>query len=201
MKRSIAICLGLVGALALGLIVGRVDWTGAGRSRDLLVVERIQQIGSLRTVRHTQSQLVKAESHQSPSAPWSLAPGASQIVASLTRNEAWITAETQVEAGVDLSQVRVDPAPEEIVVTLPQATVYEPIIRPRLEASRAGWLWRDNAIALKAAGLAKEQAEAGAIQAGIEKQALEGAQTQLTALIGSFDARPIRFVLPKTQQS
>ena len=114
-------------------------------------------------------------------------PGINGLYTWATHNEALLTVDGTVEAGInlaklsqsDVSQVKLADGTTRWRVHLPPVTVYRANITPNVEASRSGLLWRDNNIVPKAQIEAEQMFRAKAEQAGIRKQAQDGAVAQL----------------------
>ena len=193
MKRStkVVTAIGVVGAFAAGYLSSRPatsqPWSGPA------VLQSIQAMGQLRTVRHTYQQVFEVETAEEAEPTLAVFPGVSAVVHAATRNTALVSATGTVDAGVDLSRISVEFAPNETIVALPAVDVYSPDIRLHVHTQRSGVFWRDNNIAPTGESEARSRFRSLAIQAGIKNEATKFAQAKLADLL-SGRGKPVRFV-------
>lgn len=207
MKRSrlgsIALACVVLGAGYAGFQIG--NWraesavTEAQRVTPLpLVLSRIQSMGELRTASYTYQNVFEFETSKRANEAVRWVPGVDSLVQSATRNRALVTVHGDVEAGIDLEQVqcryrRTPMGQDVLVVSLPRPEVYEPVVRTHVHAARAGVLWADDNLAIKAQSDASRRMVAEGKAQGIEEQASREAEARLRALLKPLVEVPIEF--------
>ena len=143
-----------------------------------MVLEKVQALGDLHTVKHTYQQVFSQETSH-PVADWATyIPGAASLVASTTKNTALITMKAEVEAGVDLSKAKMVGK----TLVLPKPQIYTPTMQGKLHDHKSGLLWRDDNIAFTAEDQARMNAVRAAKKGGILKMAADEATSRVTKL-------------------
>jgi hypothetical protein len=175
----------LVPVLAVGIGIGSL-WSAKKSSPAPVapILQQVRALGELRTARYTYQTVFEHTTSREPEAWVRYVPGGESLVHAATRNEALVSAHATVDAGVDLRHATVERAGDRLVVTLPRAQVYEPVVRARVHDAERGWFWRDENIGLKAAETAGEQIVDNARRQGIRKRAETEAVTRVRALVG-----------------
>jgi Protein of unknown function (DUF4230) len=182
----------VAGAFGAGYLMSRTastpPWSGPA------VLQSIQAMGQLRTVRHTYQQVFEVETAEEAEPTLAVFPGVSAVVHAATRNTALVSATGTVDAGMDLARVSIQFAPNETIVALPAVDVYSPDIRLHVHSQRSGVFWRDNNIAPTGESQARTRFRSLAIEAGITDEATKVAQAKLSdLLIGR--GKPVRFIV------
>jgi hypothetical protein len=144
-----------------------------------LILRQVQSLGELHTARYAYENVYEHHTHLRPQGVLAVFPGASSIALAATRNSALVSADGTVEAGVDLSQARI----EANQIVLPRARMYEPQVHAKLHQVRRGMFWRDENLALDAVGDAKERMAGAAREQGILSEAEKNAVAQVRRLV------------------
>jgi hypothetical protein len=181
-KRLSLFAMVAVAALAVGFLLGRPTSSSGEEPQPQpmpLVLERVQALGELHTARYTYQNVFEHRTSRRPEAWTQYVPGVPQLVTASTRNSALLGVTGYVEAGIDLSQARV----EDDALILPAPKVYRPHVDAKVHRHRAGMFWSDPNIALKAVGLTEARLKTAAVEQGILEQAKSNAEAQLLALL------------------
>jgi hypothetical protein len=161
-----------------------------------VVASRIQAIGELRTARSHSVHLERVESTWEAPAGLQALPGASAVVAALTKNEALVSVVGQVDAGIDLRRARVEREGKEYVVVLPKAQVFRPSASGRLEHHKAGLFWRDEHLSLRGLDEGSARLAQSARESGLTARAEKEAESLIQSLAqkGGWGPVVVRFV-------
>jgi hypothetical protein len=155
------------------------------------LVESVRDLGFLESKELNLQESFSFATHKQP-ADWAAAiPGASSLVESATKNEIWITASGQVKAGFDLSQAQIKVSGDTVTIKLPAVSIQRPDVDIKLQGSKPGRFWKDEAIALKALSTARERFSGVASKLKIERAAFESAQRRLCDLVGKMTPRRV----------
>jgi hypothetical protein len=165
------------------------------------VVLAMQQIGQLHTVTYTMKDVLHQETQHDPEGWVNHLPLAADVVHWATHNEALLTVEGSVDAGIDLSHlsardVTIAHRPDGTTVShvhLPPITLYTPIVHVRVVHSESGPMWRDENIVPKAQERAAQQFLAAAEQSGIRAKAQTNAIQQLQAIEHALGHNDVEF--------
>ena len=117
------------------------------------ILEKIQKIGRLHTVRYNLHDIYRHERAIEPEGVWGELPGVRSLYRAATKNKVLVVAEGGVEAGVDLSRVTASdvahvatPEGVKLRIKLPRAQVYTPDMKLRVVERQSGMFWRDENI-------------------------------------------------------
>lgn len=172
---------GIVALLFLGAMFG-IGISNPGRSTGSttpLILSQVRNMGELRTVSHSYSQVFEHETAIDPEGWAANIPFAKQAVNAATRNRALVSVNGEVHAGIDLSKAQIRENWQGIHVRLPRATVYPPAVTARMHSQKDGMLWRDINIGYKAEQEAAKRMEDASRNKGI----LSDAEKQATKII------------------
>ncbi|MCW5935997.1 MAG: DUF4230 domain-containing protein [Fimbriimonadaceae bacterium] len=148
-----------------------------------VLLQRVQALGELRTVRHQYEQVFEYGT-QRRAADWAAwIPASDDFVGSLTRNKALVTATGTVDAGIDLRKAQIEVVEGTIVVTLPKPRVYEPVVTAKVHTSTSGLLWNDANLGLRAQQEAGARFVQAARSAGVEDEATAEARRVVGSLL------------------
>ena len=158
-----------------------------------ILLQRIQAIGKLHTIRHTFERTGAVETFRNadPSVAW--IPGAEGLVESATKNQVVMTLRGSVESGIDFKKVKLTLAEGRAKVSLPRPETYEPTVSAELHDARSGAFWKDEEIQLKAIEDAKREFRAASIQAGGRDQAMTEARNVITELLKAAGVKSVEF--------
>lgn len=183
---------GLLGLACLGVwsLVGGRGVGESGMSAPL-ILERVRGMGDLRVVAHEYSEVSEHRSSRS-AADWAQGlPLASVVVGAATENRALVRAKGTVEAGVDLRRALVREEGGRLVVFLPRATVYAPVVDAEVFDQKSGLLWRDDNLGLRARRAAGERFVAASERAGIRSEAERRAAAEVRRLLAPLSEREV----------
>lgn len=198
MKRFIPWIVGLSLAINLLLLVfllgSRSGFSRIGvRDNAPILLQRIQSIGKLHTIRHTFERTGSLETFQNadPSVAW--IPGVEGLVHSATSNQVVMTLRGSVESGIDFTKVKLAIRDGGATVTLPRPETYEPTVTAELHDVKRGTFWRDEEIQLKAIESAKREFRNAAIQSGAREEAVKEAKTVIGEVLKAGGVEKITF--------
>ncbi len=185
----------VVASIVTGLVFfGLSGQSGQNVDQSPVILKEIQELGQLRTVSQHVSRVYDYETHRSPSG-WSVSiPFAREIVAASTSNKVLISAEADVQAGVDLSLARVVGDEKQYTIFLPEPLVYEPVVRFKVHNQKRGLFWKDLNITSKAQEGFAEVAEQSSIEGGILEVAKSNAHSQISGLLNEIGHKNIKIV-------
>lgn len=167
----------VVGAFVFGRATAptarRADWAGP------LVLEKVQALGDLHTVRHRYAQTFESSSAMEPAGAAGHLPGAPELIRATTTNVALVTANGAVEAGVDLRKARVEGG----VIVLPRAKIYPVRVDVSLHDAKRGLFWRDASLPIRATHEAERRFRSAAETAGIRVAAEREAAARVERLV------------------
>ncbi len=159
-----------------------------------ILLQEVRDLGELRAVSHHVSRVFEHETHREPEG-WAMnVPLARQVVAATTRNKVLVSAEGDVQAGVDLSQAELTEGPNEWTVRVPAVTVFEPVVKVFVHGQRDGLFWRDLNIVGKAEEDVSNDMVEASLQAGIRERAEKNISAQLKGLFAPMTEKPVRVV-------
>lgn len=183
----------LAAALLIGWFLGVRRSSSNSLPPDLgPVVVAMRRIGQLHTASFTMKDVLTEESQKDPEGWMAGIPGATEIFHWATHNNALVVAQGTVEAGVDLSSVSSEniqrPAAREgpLVVQLPAATIYQPVVHLRVQSDHPGPFWRDENLVPKAQVEAERRFTEAAEQAGIRTQAEQNTAVVLQRMLAAL---------------
>jgi hypothetical protein len=150
------------------------------------LLEKIQQLGQLHTVRYNLHDIYRHERAIEPEGFWREIPGVRSLYRATTKNTVMVVAEGGVEAGIDLSKVSADDvshaaAPDgvKLRVRLPRATLFPPDVKVRVVNRESGIFWRDENIVPEATEAIKSRF----IEAAQSRRILAEAETNAIKLL------------------
>ena len=173
----------VVGVSVLLNIVLILNLSGGGKTGRQMVsdapilLQKIQAIGKLHTIRHTFERTGSLETFEEPNEGVAWIPGARQLVKGLTTNTVLMTLRGSVESGIDFKKVGLQIKDGTATVTLPDPETYEPQVNAELHDLKTGALWRDDEIQLKAISEAKRTFRDASLKLGARDQAMTEART------------------------
>ena len=128
------------------------------------ILEKIQQLGQLHTVRYNLHDIYRHERAVEPQGFWADIPGVKSLYRATTKNKVLVVGEGGVEAGVDLSKVSAadvahvaTPEGIKLRVKLPRAMIYAPDVKLRVVDRESGIFWRDENIVPEATEALKQR--------------------------------------------
>ena len=195
-KRSVGILVAVsvvVNLILVAYLIGTKSLGGKAITTAPVLLERIQAIGKLHTVRHTFERTGSIETFAEPNAGVAWIPGAEQLVHGLTKNTVVMTIRGSVESGIDFKRVKLDLANGTARVALPRPETFEPNVTAELHDSRSGALWRDDEIQLKAIDAAKTEFRSAAIKMGAPEQAIVEAKRVIGELLKAGGVKEVIF--------
>ncbi len=158
-----------------------------------VLLQRIQAIGKLHTIRHTFERTGSVETFAEPNAGVAWIPGAESLVHGLTRNSVVMTIRGSVESGIDFTKVGLEIRDGAARVALPRPETYEPNVTAELHEARTGALWRDDEIQLKAIDAAKTEFRTAAVRLGAPEAATAEARKVIGELLKAGGVREVTF--------
>lgn len=156
-----------------------------------MILEEVRRLGQLRTVSQRVNQVYDYETHRTPEGWAAHVPLVQEVVAATTSNRVLVRAVADVEAGVDLSRARVVREGGGTTIILPEAEVYEPVVKMQVFDQKDGLFWRDLNIGGKAESAFAERSVAGCVKDGILVTARENAANQLREVLKPLTNEPI----------
>lgn len=195
-KRSVGIVvvLSVIANLVLiAYLIGSKSLGGKPITNAPILLERIQAIGKLHTVRHTFERTGSVETFAEPNEGVAWIPGAESLVHGLTKNTVVMTIRGSVESGIDFKRVKLDLKEGTAHVSLPRPETFEPNVTAELHDSRSGALWRDDEIQLKAIEAAKTEFRSAAIKMGAPEQAIVEAKRVIGELLKTGGVKEVVF--------
>ncbi|MCG9894691.1 MAG: DUF4230 domain-containing protein, partial [Fimbriimonadaceae bacterium] len=150
---------------------------------DPILVDHILDQGELRTVKVRTVQVVDHASRAEVGGPLGMVPLVNLAVGRLTENRALVTVRGTVEAGVDLSRVRVVERSGGLDLVLPPVTWSEPAVEGRLHSVRQPWYWRDHSVALSAVESGRRSLMSAQDRVRLERRAAENAERAILELL------------------
>lgn len=196
MKRWTPWIVGVSLGLNLLLIAFLMGSKGASRhvvSDAPLLLEKIQAIGKLHTIRHTFERTGSLETFEEPNEGVAWLPGARELVKGLTTNTVVMTLRGSVESGIDFKKVGLTIKDRAATVTLPEPETYEPQVDAELHDLKSGTFWRDNEIQLKAISEAKRTFREASVKLGARDQALSEARTIIETTLKAGGIERVEF--------
>jgi hypothetical protein len=150
-----------------------------------LVLERVQGLGELRTARHHYQNVFEYDTHREPSGWARMIPGVTPLVHSTTLNRATLSMNGSVDAGFDLTKAKAhyDREHRKVVVRLPRAEVYEPVMDTKVHSYRRGVFWTDANLGLKANAEMGQRLRRAGINNGLRDRAETEAVERIRALV------------------
>lgn len=189
LRRKWKITAGIVGvtcAWAIGF------WSLRPRPSEPAVgplVQEIQRLGQLHTVRYNLRDVVEHERALEPSGLLASVPGAAALYRAGTKNTVVVIAEGGVEAGVDLSQVTeasVTKVPSSegarLRIRLPRATLFPPQVNVRVVQRQSGLFWKNENIVPEVTAAAQQRFQEAAYRSDILATAETNAVETLSKL-------------------
>lgn len=194
------VCL-LLGMVAGGLIIALRVRNANPEPMSAPLLLSMQKIGQLHTIAYRMKDAIHVETQSEPSGAARVIPGVEQAFHWATRNEALVTAEGSVEAGVDLAfltekdvtRIKQDDGTIRLRVHLPPIIVYPPTVRVRVEDTKAGLFWNDKNIVPKAQAQASRRFQEAAEKDGIRAQAETNAIELLQKMQSAFGSSNVEF--------
>ena len=186
----------------IGWLAGRHGQSDSGITVDSQpVLIAMQKIGELHSAKFLMRDVLHAQTEQQPTDTFAAVPGISSIVHWPTRNQALVTVEGTVEAGIDLSGLkpqdvtvtRSETGPPTISVRLPGVHLYPVTVRLHVEQERSGPFYRDQNLIPKAEEEAKSRLASAAETAGIRESARSNALDTLNRLQSVLGFKNVRF--------
>lgn len=175
--------IGIVSAIGLGFLGLHGLDRGSPTPSTPSVLQKVQALSDLRTARYTYQRVFTHETAREPQAWLAVLPGGADLVTAATRNEALLSVQGEVEAGVDLGQARLEKGPEGPTILLPPARVYPVQVTGRVHRHRPGMFWRDDNVALSAVGAARAEFRRAALSQGIVERAEQEAVRRVESLL------------------
>lgn len=143
-----------------------------------MVLRQVQALGELHSARYHYENVFEQRTYLKPQGILANFPGAAELARATTQNEALVSAQGAVEAGVDLTLAKTDGKR----LILPHAEIYEPQVELNLHSVRRRFFWRDDNIALKAVADAKSRMRDAAATQGIRDEAERNAKNQVARI-------------------
>ncbi|MBL8068220.1 MAG: DUF4230 domain-containing protein [Armatimonadetes bacterium] len=195
-QRIAFVAAGVAAILLVGFGVGRISAPQAGSRSAPLILKEVRLLGDLHLVEHRYQTVISVESHRE-APPWTQGvPIVSQavggLVESATKNNALVTVQGSVEAGVDLSKAEISGNGSEIAVKLPRARIYPANVDAELHSQTHSIGWDDRNLALKARRVGAERFEAASLKAGILAAAEDRAKDQVAKMFRSSGVESVR---------
>ncbi len=191
-----------MGVLA-GWLLGRHQEKSAESYRDTgAIILQMQKLGQLHTASFKESDVLTQESYAEPNRLVKVLPGGSEIYHWATHNQALVTADGTVEAGMDLSlitdkdvqQVKQPDGTTRLRVHLPPVIVYLPNVHVHVEHSQSGPFWHDENIVPKAQETAARLFQEAAEKADIRGKARANALETLQHTFQTLGVKNIEFI-------
>lgn len=162
-----------------------------GVSEGPLLLKEVQDLGELRAVSHRVSRVFEHETHRDVEGWGAHVPLAKQVVAATTSNKVLVSADADVQAGVDLSQAKLVERGSEWTLVLPDVQVYEPVVKVRVHGQKDGLFWRDLNIVGKAQEAFADEVVTASDRAGIRERAETNIRAQMQDLLGGMTEKPV----------
>ena len=159
-----------------------------------ILLKEVRDLGELHTVANHYSRVFSFESSKEVEGWASNIPMARQVVNAATRNKVLVTAEGEVEAGIDLSKAEISPNVNGWTVTLPDPKVYDPNVELTVHGQKDGLFWRDLNVVNKARTKAGNDMVQAGIDNGILVKAKENAVSQVSNLLKGMTEKEIKVV-------
>ena len=198
MRKFWPVVVGVSLAVNLALVAFLVGSRGGMRGTTVdnapVLLQRIQAIGRLHTVKFNFERTGALETFRNADPSLSWIPGADSVVSAATRNSVTMTLRGTVETGIDFTKVRMTLADGKATVTLPKAEVYEPTVDAELHDVRSGAFWKDEEIQLKAIASAKREFRKAAIASGGKEKATEQAREVIGQLLRGAGVGSVEFL-------
>lgn len=195
-QRIAFVAAGVAAILLVGFGVGRISAPAAGSKPAPLILKEVRLLGDLHLVEHRYQTVISVESHRDAPAWTQGVPIVSQavggLVESATKNNALVTVQGSVEAGVDLSKAQISGSGTGISVTLPRARIYPANVDAELHSQTHAIGWDDRNLALKARRVGAERFEAASLKAGILAAAEDRAKDQVAKMFRSSGVESVR---------
>jgi hypothetical protein len=150
-----------------------------------LLLQKVQALGELHTARYTYQHVFEQQTSRKPQEWAQAVPMVASLVRASTTNSGLVSATAQVEAGVDLSQAKLEGS----TLIVPKPHVYRPAVEARMHEVRRGLLWRDDNLALTAVGAMETRVRTAAVEQGILTEAEKNARKQLQTLLTGSKAQ------------
>ena len=145
------------------------------------VLEKVQALGDLHTIRHRYTNTFEAVSACEPSGAVGHLPGVADLVTASTTNRAVVSASGAVEAGVDLRGTRV----ENGGLLIPRAKIYPIRVEIAVHDASRGVFWRDASLPIRAERQAETRFREAAATAGIRLAAEKEAAIRVREIVRS----------------
>jgi hypothetical protein len=182
--RAVLVVVGVAAVFAVGMWFGGIRRASDGVARETvplpMLLKEVQALGELHTASYSYENVYTHRTHAEPQGLLAAMPGAGQIARLTTTNEALVSADGTVEAGVDLAKAQIESGR----IVLPRARMYEPQVHARFHQVKRGLLWRDEDLAFGAIRDAKERMAGAAREGGILAEAEKNAVDQVRRLVG-----------------
>lgn len=187
--------LSLVG-LAVGTTIGLFVIPGIVNNKPRLkeaeygpVLQRIKAIGELRTTRFAYKDVLNYTTHREPTGIAASFSPLAAMVEKTTENNALISYDAMVEAGVNLKAIQLVRKPEGLEIRLPVPKVYRPEVRTELHEHQRGLFWDDREIVLEAQAEASRRVRKASLEQGIVEKAKESARETVSGLFSEAGVR------------
>lgn len=158
------------------------------------LLEKVQALGELHAVKYTYRDVHEYETSREPTGVLASLPGGAELVQASTRNTALMSFTGTVEAGVDLSQAKIEKSAAGVTVKLPAPEVYPANVSADVHELKRGLFWRDQGIATEAIEDAKVRFRATSIRQGILKEARANIEKQVSELAGDLAGTKVAVV-------
>jgi hypothetical protein len=199
---ALAVALLGVGVMAGWMLGRRQDKTGENFRDTGTIIVQMQKLGQLHTASFKESDVLTQETETEPDSWVKAIPGGESVVHWATHNQALVTANGTVEAGVDmtlinaknLEQVRQPDGTTHLRVHLPPVTIYPPNVTVHVEHSQSGPMWHDQNIVPKAQATASHLFREAAEKADIRGKARANALETLERTFKTLGVKNIEFV-------
>lgn len=157
-----------------------------------VVLKEVRDLGELRTVSHHASRVFEYESHRQPEGWSEHVPFAREVLAAATSNKVLVSAEGDIQAGVDLTRAEVKETANSIEISLPAVEVFEPVVKLQVHNQKDGVFWRDLNIVGKAEEEVAGDMIAAAKSAGIQERAEKNVEETLSNLVEGISDKPVK---------
>lgn len=203
MKGKQGLWFGGIGALGIALGFGLSGLTSKADTTEKVtplpvILTKVQSLGELHTAKYSYNNIFDYSTHRKPQQWAASVPMLGSMIQASTTNKAQMTVHGSVEAGYDLRQVSAEyvtmpSGGQALVLTIPEATIYEPQVRGEVNDHDRGLFWRDNNISVKALSNAKARFRSASLQQGIEEEAKNGLEETLGAFLAPLHSGPIEY--------
>ena len=184
----------IASVVAIGFVIGFNQNRAISHDTSPLILKEIQELGELRTVSHRVARVYEYETHRDAQGWTAAIPFANEIVAATTSNKVLLSAEADVQAGVDLSKARVVKSRMGTTIFLPEPQIYEPVVSFTVHNEKKGMLWKDINITGKAQREFSQVVKSSSRDSGILETAKSRTETLVSELAGKLGSQDISIV-------